>query len=363
MKKAIIFGYTMDMGGAERALLNIINVLKKHYQIDLVLLKKTGVLINEIPKEVNVKSIRQDNFFSTFHYIFFRYVPFIRKRIINNLTKEHYALAIAFMEGRAATWLIDMKQSCKKVAWIHNDVSKFNIGISDKEIKKTYSKLDNIIIVSKHSQKSFCEKYHISKEKTQVIYNLIDEDAILKNANNQQITKNKFTFINVAKMRPQKRHDRLIDAVKILKDKGYDFELWLVGNGELEEQIKAQVKSLKLEDTVKLLGLITNPYPYIKTADYFVMSSDHEGYPLSLLEALLLKTPVITTNVSGAKEILEDDKYGIICDIDTNSLANAMERVLNNENIKYIKENLKNYKGSNKEIIKQLFKLFKINSK
>ena len=363
MKKAVIFGYTMDMGGAEKALLNVMNVLKQYYKIDLVLLKKTGVLIDEIPEEINVKSIRNNNVFSTIRYIFFRYIPFIRKIIINKLTNKHYDLAIAFMEGRAATWLIDMKQQCKKVAWIHNDVSKFNIGISEKEIKKTYSKLDNIIIVSKYSQKTFCEKYHISKEKTQVIYNLIDEENILKNANNKQIPKNKFTFINVAKMRPQKRHDRLINAVKILKDKGYDFELWLVGNGELEDQIKEQIKYLKLDDTVKLLGLITNPYPYIKTANYFVMSSDHEGYPLSLLESLLLKTPVITTNVSGAKEILKNDKYGIICDIDTKSLASAMERVLNNENIKYIEDNLNDYKGSNKGIIKQLLNLFKTNSK
>ena len=359
MKKAVIFGYTMEMGGAERALINILNILVKHYEVDLILLKSQGILMNSIPKDVNVIQIR-NNILS---YLLFRYIPFFRKRKIRKLTNTQYDLAISFMEGRAATWLIDMKQDCKKIAWIHNDVNKFNIGISEKEIKNTYSKVDNIIVVSNHSKYSFINKYKINEDKVEVIYNLINEDEILKKSTEQKILKEKFTFINVSKMRPQKRHDRLLKAVSILKEEGFDFQLLLVGNGPLEKEVTNMVQDLNISDYVTLLGLKENPFPYIKSSDYFVLSSDHEGYPLSLLESLILKTPVISTDVSGAKEILKDNKYGFICEVNLDSLVNSMRKVLlgKDKQIFNIEKNLEKYKGANKGIIEQLENLFNIN--
>ena len=353
-QKMVIFGYTMDMGGAERALINIINTIKDYFEIDLVLIKKTGILLNDIPKEVTIKEIRKN----IFDYVLFRYIPFFRRRKIRKLTNKKYDVAVAFMEGRACTWLSDMKGSVFKIAWIHNDVNKFDIGITENEIRKSYNLVDKIVVVSKQSKDSFCNKYDINPSNVEVVYNLIDEDKILNNSKLINVKKNKFTFINVSRMRKQKRHDRLLKAVKVLKDEGYDFELWLIGDGPLEDDIKKLVYELKIEDFVKLLGLKENPFPYIKAADYFVMSSDHEGYPLSLLEALLLKTPVISTDVSGAREILQD-KYGIVCDTSLDALIDSMRSVLNKRN-KKIEENLQDYKGGNDKIIKDLKKLFKI---
>lgn len=358
MKKLLVFGYNMDMGGAERALVNVLDVMKEYFEIDLILISASGVLMKDIPKEVNVSSIRKN----IFQYALFRYIPFFRKRTINKITNlKKYDIAVAFMEGRAATWLVDMKQNCKKIAWIHNDVKKFDIGISEKEIKDTYSKVDKIAVVSKQSKNSFCEKYAIDEQKVEVVYNLIAEEEILRKSDLLKVKKDKFTFINVAKMRPQKRHDRLLEAVSILKKEGYDFNLWLIGNGPLEEEIKKMVNDLEIKDYVTLFGLKENPFPYIKNADFFVMSSDHEGYPLSLLESLLLKTPVVTTDVSGAREILKDGKYGIICDISLDGLVDAMRKVLEQKEVDEIKENLINYQGSNGGIVEQLKKLFEVN--
>lgn len=356
MKKIIIFGYNMEMGGAERALINVLNLIYKQCEIDLVLLEKKGPLLKEIPKTVNVIEIKTN----IFKYVLFRFVPFARKNIINHIAKKKYDIAIAFMEGRAATFVADLNQKCKKIAWIHNDVNLFDIGIKEKEIKDSYNKMDVIVAVSKVSRKSFYEKYGIDKEKVIVIYNMIDEKQILKKANVFTPNKDVFTFINVSKMRPQKRHDRLLKAVATLKEEGYIFRLLLVGDGPLYDKIKKLSKKLEIDDYVDFLGLLENPFPYIKIADYFVMSSDHEGYPLSLLESLLLKTPVITTDVSGAREILHNGDYGIICDISLEGITNAMRKVLNEkqDNIIY---NLKNYHGANDGIEDDIKKLFEIN--
>ena len=355
MKKAVVIGYTMDMGGAEVALINVLNLLKEQYEIDLILLEKKGILLSKVPKEVNIKEVKTN----IFKYILFRFIPFFRKKIINKMANKKYDLAIAFMEGRAATLVADIKQNCKKLAWIHNDVEKFDIGISEQEILDSYNKVDYVVAVSKHAKESFCKKYNFNVNKVKVIYNLINEQEIINKSKEEKIKKDNFTFVNVAKMRPQKRHDRLIEAAKILKDKGYKFTLWLIGNGSLEDEIREQINKNDLNDCVKMLGLKENPYPYMKAADYFVLSSDHEGYPVCLLEALLLKTKIITTDVSGAKEMLKNNKYGIIVEVSLDALAKKMQEVMDNEKISLrLENNLKSYQGNNDDIKRELKKIF-----
>ena len=235
MKKIIFFGYTLEVGGAEKVLVDYINLLKDKYEIDLVLLQKKGEFIYSLPKNVDIIELRKN----IFSYIFFRYIPFIRKMKINKIeNKEEYDVAIGFFEGRSATWVADIKKQIRKLAWIHNDVSRFDIGIKEKEIKNSYSKMDEIVTVSEVSKKNFCKKYGFPNEKVQVLYNLIDEQNIIEKSK-QNVTKNdEFTFVNVGKMRKQKRQDRLVEIAKQLKDEGYKFKIQIIGNGPEEENIK-----------------------------------------------------------------------------------------------------------------------------
>lgn len=355
MKKLLVFGYTMDMGGAEKALSDTLNYLVDKYDIDLYLLKDEGVLMDSIPKKVKVGRLRTN----IFSYILFRYVPLYRKYKINKIAKKgKYYAALGYMEGRSATWVADIKDDIKKIAWIHNDVSKFNIGIKRKEIISSYNKLDKVVCVSKQAKDIFCKYYKIPSSKVCVIYNLIDEKNILKKSNEKSIKNNKFTVVNVAKMRDQKRHDRLIYAAKYLKDLGYDFKIQLIGDGPNFEKVKELVNENNVSDKVELLGLQTNPYPYIKNADVFVLSSEFEGYGIVVKEALLLKTPVISTKTTGPEEILDHERYGMIVPNNDRSIANKLKEVLDNKKIldKYKKE-LENYKGDNEEIIAQTLEL------
>lgn len=83
-------------------------------------------------------------------------------------------------------------------------------------------------------------------------------------------------------MRPQKRQDRLIHIAKNLKDDGYDFKIQIIGNGPEEDKIKSLIDELDVSDKIELLGLKTNPYPYIKNADCFVLSSEFEGFGIAV---------------------------------------------------------------------------------
>ena len=350
MKKLLIFGYTMEMGGAEKALLDTLNYLKDVCEIDLYLLEKKGSLMDLIPNNINVYEIKNNKL----KYLLFRFMPFFRKIIINNIAnKKDYKYVFGYMEGRCGTWVNDIKKNIKKYAWIHNDVMKFDIGISD---------IDKVICVSKDARDNFCKKYDIPKNKTEVIYNFIDEKTIINKSLEFGVKNGVFTFVNVAKMRDQKRQDRLVNAAVYLKEKGYEFKIQLIGDGPNLEKIKNMVKENDVEDKVEILGLQTNPYPYIKNADFFVLSSYMEGYGIVIKEALLLKTKIVTTDVVGPREILENGKYGIIIENTDDSVKYELERILTNKNnYKDLEKNLNNYKGDNEEIKKKTLKLLDIN--
>ena len=358
MKKLLVFGYTMEMGGAEKALADTLNYLKDRCEIDLYLLEKKGCLLENIPNNVNVYQIKNN----IITYALFRFIPFFRKKVINDIAnKKDYGYVFGYMEGRCGTWVSDIKKNIKKYVWIHNDVMKYNIGISEKEIKKTYNNVDKVICVSKDARDNFCLKYNIPKSKTEVIYNFIDEKAILKKANEFEVKNNVYTFVNVAKMRDQKRQDRLVNAAIYLKEKGYDFKIQLIGDGPNLDKITNMVKENNIEDKIEILGLKTNPYPYIKNADFFVLSSYMEGYGIVIKEALLLKTKVITTDVVGPREILKNGKYGIIVANDDESMKYALEDILKNKDkYQFLEDRLKDYNGDNEEIMKKTLKLLDI---
>ena len=355
MKKLLVFGYTMEMGGAEKALVDTLNYLCNKCEIDLYLLEKKGSLIENIPKNVNVYQIKNN----LLTYSLFRFIPFFRKIIINRIAnKKNYGYVFGYMEGRCGTWVSDIKKNIKKYVWIHNDVMKFDIGIPKKEIEETYNNVDKVICVSKEARDNFCKKYNISKAKTDVIYNFIDEQEIIKKSNEFEVNNKVFTFVNVAKMRDQKRQDRLVNAAVYLKEKGYEFKIQLIGDGPNLEKITNMVKEKNVSDKIEVLGLKTNPYPYIKNASFFVLSSYMEGYGIVIKEALLLRIKVITTDVVGPREILENGKYGIIVENNDESLKFALEEVLlNKDKYKKLEKELNNYKGDNDKIMKQTLKL------
>ena len=355
MKKIIFFGYTLEVGGAEKVLVDYINKLKDKYEITLVLLQKKGEFLSCIDKNIKIIQIRNNNL----SYSFFRYIPFIRKRIINKIVNNENAdVAIGFFEGRSATWVADIKKEIRKLAWVHNDVNKFDIGISEKEIKDSYSKMDKIIAVSEVVKKHFIDKYDINEKIVQVLYNLVDENAIIEKSNEFEVKNEVFTFTNVGKMRFQKRQDRLVKIAYNLKKAGYKFKIQIVGNGPEEDNIKELVKKYDVADVVELLGLQINPYPYIKNADCIVVSSDFEGYSISMKETLILKKAIISTDVSGARELFEDNKYGIISKISDEDLEQKMKDVLDGKiDILQIEKNLENFDNGNSKILENLYKI------
>ena len=186
--------------------------------------------------------------------------------------------------------------------------------------------MDNIIFVSQGAKEAFSKLFDIS-EKLKVIYNIIDYQTINQKAATSIPEKTKFTICNVGRLTEQKRQDRLLKIAKILKDKGFEFEIWILGEGKLELQLKNQAKALEVSDVVKFLGYQANPYPYIKVSDIFVLTSDTEGYPTVVCEALCLGKPVISTNITGSDELLANG-IGILTGFEPDAIAEQIGRLI-----------------------------------
>jgi len=178
-------------------------------------------------------------------------------------------------------------------------------------IKHLYPKADRIVVVSKKIKDILSHYYNIPDEKIEVIYNPHLIQNYLKLAEEpienkyRDIFRDSFIFINIGRLTEQKGQWFLIRAFKKVVEKYPNAKLIILGEGELRGKLEDLVKKLNLENNVFLLGIHKNPFKFLKNSQCYVFTSLWEGLPNTLIEALTLNLPVISTDCeTGPREIL-----------------------------------------------------------
>lgn len=378
MKKKILFLiHTLQVGGAEKILVNLVNKLDKNkYDITVMTVINTGAFRNELDKNIRYKTIFDIKFLNKdkkqnknnesgnlfdktskikklmamVYQFFWRHVNC--EKIYKKYIADSYDVEIAFLEGISAKIIANStNKKSKKIAWIHVDLineKKTEKFFKDREEEKfTYKKFDNIVAVSEHVKEQVINKFNISEEKLIVKYNPIDKEYIEKLSNEKvdDITKKKFTICTIGRLSVQKGYDRLLKVVKKLNEDKLDFDLWIIGVGAEESKLKQYIVENNLAN-VKLLGYKKNPYKYIRESDLFVCSSRAEGFSTVVSEAIILEKPIVTTECSGMKEMLgKNNEYGIVTQNDEESLyLGIKEIILNKDKYNYYKNKVKERK-------------------
>lgn len=330
----------MQIGGAERVLVDIVNELKDKYDITIFTLYGKGEFESQLDKKIKIINLyneRYDNLSTLKKKLIPFYVLKCGKRIYKKYIKDKYDLEIAFLEG-PITRIFSYKSNKNKIVWIHNDISKvFGEGIKAKlklKIdKKIYRKYDKLVFVSRDNQKSFNNIFNINgiEEKEQVIYNYINKKRILEkskeNIGQEYIDNNIPSIISVCRLVTQKGIDRLIYVHKKLIDEKLNHNIYIIGDGPEKGKLVEKIKQLNVEDTFKLMGSRQNPYPYIKRADYFALLSNYEGYGMVLDEAKILNKNIIITN-TAAKEALEGYSNKIILENNEDAIFEGLKQIL-----------------------------------
>ncbi|MBR6917900.1 MAG: glycosyltransferase [Clostridia bacterium] len=333
MIKVLFVVENLKGGGAEKVLVNLVNNMSRdNFDITVLTLFSDGVNSKRLHSDVNYISAKKVLFKGMSHI--FPYLP-SRSLYKHYIGSDEYDIVIAYMTGIPTK--VVSGAPYRKIAWLHSDFGKKDlpslnsIGNINK-IAECYGKYDAIAGVSRRVIDSFSKRIGID-DKLYLVYNTNETDVIFNKS--RELASFPFeassdpVIISVGKLEPVKGYDRLVRIASRLKYDGIDFKLCIAGEGKSRSNIENLIKEYSLEDRVFLLGFQENPYKYLSRSDIFVCSSYSEGLSTATTEALLLGLPIVSTDVSGAREILgENNEWGIVTGIDDDSLYEGLKRML-----------------------------------
>ena len=361
--KKVVFGITcLEFGGAERVLIDIVNNLCDKYDITIFTLYGKGEFLNQLDKKINMISVYQKRY-EEFNKlgkikISLRMINGgLRKLLYDKYIKGKYDVEIAFLEG-PMTWIFSTPSNARKIAWVHNDIEKiFGTGkradIKKSLNSKAYECFDKIVFVSKDNLDKFNNYYPNNKVDKVIVKNYLDMKIVLDKAKEKidGLKKDVPCFVQVSRLVPQKGLFRLLDVHRKLIENGYKHRIYVVGDGPIRSDLQILIAEYDLVDSFILVGKKDNPYPYIKDADYFILTSLFEGYGMAVLEAEILGKYIMITD-TAAREALDGYKNGFVVDNNFDGIYDGMKKIIDTKPSVDEKTKI-----DNKDVLKDITKL------
>lgn len=369
MSKVFICMHYMELGGAERALLGLLEVLTQtNHQVDLFIYSHQGELMPYIPSSINLlpehpayaafEQPLKSVLFSTqwkvgiarlwakvIHWWHNRHMKGENAAIFDEVGRAtvkvlpsleylgKYDVAISFLTPHYI--VRDKVNAKKKIAWIHTDYSAVVVN-AQRELP-VWDSYDKIVSISEDVTKSFLGVFPSLKEKIIEIENHLPVELIRMQADEFDASPEmpgKIKLLSIGRYCTQKNFP---DAVAIMAElcKLRDDVVWyIIGYGGGEKEIREAIIKHNMQDKFILLGKKSNPYPYIKACDLYVLPSIYEGKSITVKEAQLLGKPVAITNYPTAPSQIQDGVDGVILPLgDSTKTANALNNLLNNESL------------------------------
>lgn len=385
-KKILFIINNMNVGGAEKALVSLLNELDySRFEVDLQLFKHEGLFLREIPEQVNVLSVPKNYHYFDGSYkkvlktlnpnlIFnrYRFIKTMKKakspteaeqlawkflaKTIRPLDKE-YDVAIGFLENNPINFVIDKVNAARKIGFIHNDYT--NIKMNPALDQPYFEKLDYLCSVSNHCVEILKTAFPAFKDKIKLIPNLFSEKLILKNAE-QLVTEAEmngefFNIVSVGRLAEQKGFDLAVEAAGILKKQELKFKWYVLGEGGLRTTLEEQIADLNLEDNFILLGNQSNPYKFLQKADLVVQTSRFEGKSIAIDEAKLLNKIILVTDYPTVNDQITDGINGLICGLSPNEIAHRIISISKDSSLsESVIDYLKNHRQKNENKLLEL---------
>jgi len=367
-KKLLFVSPSLGGGGAERVVVNLINYLDKDkYNILLVIFSDKRDYQEDLPPSVKVICVQKKNRLN-----FFKLILGLR-RVMHDYRPDVVVSFVLYFNIVAVIASLFSERKFRLIISERNYPRKYlpelHLGwLMRWLINVTYPKADKILTVSKSIEMVLKEDFNIPPKKLQTIYNPVPIEEIkvksqkeiklpfLKDDNTQII-------ISAGRLVKQKRFDMLLRAVSLIRKKQDNVHLIILGEGKLRGELEGLAAQLNISRWVNFVGFKSNPYAWISNADIFVLTSDFEGFPNVLVEAMACGLPVVSTDCpSGPGEIITNGKNGILVPpANEEALAEAILGLLKDEILrkKFSAEGKKRVEDFKvEEIIKQYEQLF-----
>lgn len=324
----------LKKGGAERVISNLANYFVKDNDVSIVTTIK-GEQYYELDKHINVYSLDK---VTTNENFLLKNIKRIRnlKKVIKEVKPD---VIVSFLpEPSYRILLLKLfNRNLKIIVSVRNDPKiEYKSKINNMLMKLLYPKADGFVFQTSEAKDYFCRKI---KNKSIVIPNPVNEIFICEPFNG----KREKTIVTVGRLEKQKNHALLIDAFSKISNKYDDYKLIIYGEGSLRSELEQKIENLKIKDKVILAGQVDEINKVIYKAGMFVLSSDYEGMPNALLEAMALGLPCISTDCpcGGPREIIDNNINGILVPInDSIKLSKTIEKIILNDKkrINYSKE-------------------------
>ncbi|WP_442594309.1 glycosyltransferase [Neobacillus sp. D3-1R] len=370
-KKLLITMYSMNIGGAERSLIGLLNSFDyKKYSVSLMLYQHQGDFMKYIPKEVNLLPyeprydvfevpIRNLLFSKKFIYglarILSRIDLNIRSKVFNKKigvwNKSQYAhkyllpllpkitgeydLALSFIGiHNIVLSKVDAKV---KAGWIHTD---YNQLTPDRKLDiEVYSKLDYIVNVSAECHNVFLKHYPQFTDKAIVVENILSSKVVKQQSCETDVSsempdeKEYLKLLSIGRFAYAKNFDNIPEICAEIIQKGFKVKWYIIGYGSDEQLIRQKIHEIGMENHVILLGKKENPYPYILSCDIYIQPSRYEGKAVTVREAQILGKPVIITDYETARSQVRDGIDGMIVPMSNEGCAIDIMKAITKENL------------------------------
>jgi len=357
MKRILFVIGQLRVGGVSKALIELLRCIEGEYDISLLCFDHNGAFFSDIPQSVHIlpennlltmtersakdmeavgrKYAVLRSFFSLATKLMGKkYVAkFLRKRV--GKIPGQYDMAIAYAHpmpnhmfcNLGAEVVLDCADAANKAVFIHCDFAVY--GGNCRYNRKLLAKFDKVVGVSKSVGQRVKDCVPEVASKVYTVQNCHDFERIREMSNiDPVIYTTGVSFITAARLSEEKGLLRCVPIFAKLKNENVDFEWHIVGGGMLEEPLKAAISEYGMEKHIFLEGQQTNPYRFMKNADYLLLPSFHEAAPMVFDEAAALGVPIISTRTLSADELVESRGIGVVCDNSDSGLEDAIRNAL-----------------------------------
>ncbi|WP_315171142.1 glycosyltransferase [Alloprevotella tannerae] len=360
MKKRILFMIgTLQSGGVSKSIVNLLNVMDRTtYDVHLLLLDRAGDILSPyLPSDITVhvnreienlhrglRGVRALLFTGHLLLAFGSLLRMLMSKIsrawagrwlaylMPRFTDLTFDLIIDYGGQQQLYYMVDKLDGKKKITFFHNDYSKWPYYYAADRLY--YPKVDQILSISQTCVDVLKAYFPDCKDKISVMQNISSPVLITKQANETvDLPIAPLLLVSLGHIMRRKGTDFSIDAAKILQKKGVEFKWMLVGK-VVEKDLIRRIEQEGLADRFVVLGIRSNPYPYIKAADIYVHPARFEGKSIALDEAKILCKPIIVTNFSTVNDQFEDRVNASICEMNGDALADAIIELAANKELR-----------------------------
>lgn len=396
MKKILVFSHAMEIGGAERALLGLLETIDTmKYEVDLFLMRHQGELMKYIPSNINllpeipkyaclaipfIDVLKRGQFgvaigryvgkrkaakrvkklqLSADNDVALEYSHKFTIGAMPLISDKEYDLAISFLTPHY--FCAKKVKAKKRIAWIHTDYT--NVSVDMESELRMWSQYDHIMSVSENVTESFLKVFPSMRSKILQMENIMPTKymASLTGAflvEGEMLEDGSIKLLTIGRFSHAKNMDQIPMICRRIRELGINIKWYLIGFGIGEVLIRQRITETEMQEYVIILGKKENPYPYIKACDIYVQPSRYEGKSIAVREAQALNKPVVITNYSTAQSQLHDGYDGVIVPMDNEGCAEGIADVINNKELQNkICENMRKCDYMNLQEIEKLYGL------